>query len=70
MVLSDPEEENDGIVYKAAAEQLEEDLEKDYQLDTFVIEKGTYKYITISNYKSDPQKYHKCISAINGFSKY
>ena len=49
--LSRPEKENDRIVYKAAAEQIQVDLEKDYQLDTFIIEKGTYKCITISNYK-------------------
>ena len=65
--LSRPEKENDGIVYKAAAEQIQDDLEKDYQLDTFVIEKGTYKCITISNYKDDPQSIIKGISGINCF---
>ena len=37
-------------MYKAAAEQIEEDGEKDFHLDTMEIEKGTYKYITIRNY--------------------
>jgi predicted transcriptional regulator YdeE len=52
--LSRPEK-NDEIVYKAAVEQIQEDLEKDYQLDTLEIEKGTYKCITISNYLKDVQ---------------
>lgn len=53
--LSRPGNGNFEIVYKAAAEQIEDDLKMDDQLDTFVIEKGTYKCITISNYMKDSQ---------------
>ena len=66
--LSRPEKENDGIVYKAAAEQIQDDLEKDYQLDTFIIEKGTYKCITISNYKGDPQSITKAFQELTALA--
>jgi predicted transcriptional regulator YdeE len=66
--LSRPEKENDGIVYKAAAEQIQDDLEKNYQLDTFVIEKGTYKCITISNYKGDPQSIKKAFQELTALA--
>lgn len=67
--LSRPENENYEIVYKAAAEQIEKDLEKDYQLDTFVIEKGTYKCITIFNYKNDPQSITNAFQELTALAK-
>jgi hypothetical protein len=47
--------ENGAIVYKAAAEMLENEQGKDYQLPSMPIKKGTYRYINIQNYMDDLQ---------------
>src|SRR6185369_6681745 len=50
--LSRPEDHN-GIVYRAAAEQIEEGEAKKYQLETLVIKKGNYITIDLHDYMKD-----------------
>jgi predicted transcriptional regulator YdeE len=50
--LSRPEN-NEGIVYKAAAEVKTPDEASKYKLDTMVIPKGNYVTETVHNFKED-----------------
>jgi len=51
--LSRPE--NGKIVYKAAAEELVKDEEENNEFESFVIERGNYRTVTVLNFKNDPQ---------------
>ncbi|MCB5239374.1 MULTISPECIES: transcriptional regulator [Niallia] len=51
--LSRPE--NGMIVYKAAAEKLEIEEEENNECESFIIERGNYRYITVLNYENNPQ---------------
>ncbi len=61
--LSRPENEGD-IVYKAAAEELEEDKGKDFVAETFTIKKGKYMCITVLNFKEDSQSIGKAFQEL------
>jgi hypothetical protein len=60
--------ENGGIVYKAAAEALEKDKEEKFNCESFVIEKGTYRCLTIMNYMKDPQSIGKAFGELISYS--
>ncbi|WP_338472436.1 transcriptional regulator [Niallia sp. XMNu-256] len=66
--ISRPEGKDGVIVYKAAAEQLEEDQIKNFPLDTFMIAKGTYQCITVLNYANDPQNISKAFEELTALS--
>lgn len=58
--LSRPE--NGVIVYRAAAEQFEQ--EQDFNCEALIIKKGKYRSITVANYKNDPQKITKAFNEL------
>jgi len=56
------------IVYKAAAEELEKDKEQNFNCESFIIEHGKYRSITIMNYKKDPQKISEAFEELISYS--
>lgn len=54
--ISRPEGGLHNIVYKAAAEQLNENEAREYGLESMIIPKGMYRSIYISDYAKDPQQ--------------
>lgn len=56
------------IVYRAAAEQLEEEKEENFNCESFIIEKGKYRCITILNFKNNPQSIGKAFEELISFS--
>ena len=54
--ISRPEGGLHNIVYKAAAEQLNENEAKEYGLESQIIPKGMYLSIYIADYAKDPQQ--------------
>lgn len=56
------------IVYKAAAEELKKDKEENFNCESFIIEKGTYRSITILNYKNDPLRISKAFEELISYS--
>ncbi|MEQ2526732.1 transcriptional regulator [Robertmurraya yapensis] len=62
--LSRPE--NGLIVYRAAAEQFEQ--EKDINCESLIIKKGKYRTITVPNYKNDLQKITKVFDELISYS--
>ncbi len=57
-------ENADGIVYKAAAEELQPDEANELKLERMMIKKGEYKCITIKNYTDDPLSISKAFEKI------
>lgn len=56
------------IVYKAAAEVLEEDKEDNIHCESFVIKEGKYICITVLNYMKDPKSIGKAFSELISYS--
>ena len=66
--LSRPE--NGIIVYKAAAEVLENDKEASFNCESMVIEKGNYRCMTILEYKKDLQRISKAFEELLSYNDF
>ncbi|WP_251551965.1 transcriptional regulator [Neobacillus muris] len=56
------------IVYKAAAEELGNDKGENLHCESFIIEKGKYRSITLFNHNHDPQKISKAFEELISYS--
>lgn len=60
--------ENGVIVYKAAAEELEQDKEKKFNYESMIIKKGKYRCLTILEYTKDPQSIGNAFDILTSYS--
>ena len=61
--LSRPEN-NQGIVYKAATEEISPNEAEKYHCDTLLIKKGNYRSMTLNDYAKDPQSIERTFKKI------